>query len=86
MRYHHIMNPHTGYPANSGLCSVTIVSDNGLLSDALSTACFVLGAEDGMTLAKQYDVEALFVTTEQEIIMTDGMEKIFTPVSGSSTQ
>ena len=86
VRYHHIMNPHTGYPANSGLCSVTIVSDNGLLSDALSTACFVLGAEDGMTLAKQYDVEALFVTTEQEIIMTDGMEKIFTPVSGSSTQ
>lgn len=81
IRYHHIMNPHTGYPADSGLCSVTIVSDNGLLSDALSTACFVLGEKDGLALAKQYHAEALFVTTEQELVMTEGMKKLFTPAS-----
>lgn len=81
VRYHHIMDPHTGYPADSGLCSVTIVSDNGLLSDALSTACFVLGSEKGLALAEQYSAEALFVTTEQELIMTDGMKEIFTPVT-----
>lgn len=76
-RYHHIMNPMTGYPADSGLCSVTIVSDSGLLSDALSTACFVLGPEKGLQLAQRMDVEALFVTTEQEIIMTEGMIEYF---------
>lgn len=84
VRYHHIMNPHTGYPADSGLCSVTIVSDNGLLSDALSTACFVLGAEDGLALAEQYGVEALLVTNELEFIMTEGMKELFTPLSDTT--
>lgn len=76
-RYHHIMDPDTGYPADNGLCSVTIVSDSGLLSDALSTACFVLGAEEGIRLAEHYGAEALFVTMEQELVMTDGMKKLF---------
>ena len=76
-RYHHIMNPHTGYPAESGVSSVTILCKSGLLSDALSTACFVLGVEEGMELVRQYDAEALFVSTEGEIAMTDGMKKYF---------
>lgn len=76
-RYHHIMNPDNGYPADSGLCSVTVVSDNGLLSDALSTACFVLGAEEGIKLVEHYGADALFVTMEQEFVMTDGMKKLF---------
>lgn len=78
VRYHHIMNPKTGYPADSGVCSVTILSDSGLLSDALSTACFVLGVEEGMKLAEAFDVEALFVTQELEVFMTEGMEQYFT--------
>lgn len=79
IRYHHIMDPLTGYPANSDVCSVTIVSDSGLLSDALSTACFVLGSEEGLRLAEEFDVKALFVTRDMEIIMTQGMESIFIP-------
>lgn len=77
VRYHHIMNPGTGYPANSGVCSVTILSDSGLLSDALSTACYVLGVEEGMKLAEAFGVEALFVTQELEIFMTAGMKEYF---------
>ena len=77
VRYHHIMNPKTGYPANSGVCSVTILSDSGLLSDALSTACYVLGVEEGMKLAEAFGVEALFVTQELEIFMTAGMKEYF---------
>lgn len=77
VRYHHILDPATGCPADSGLASVTVLTKNGLLSDALSTACFVLGKEQGMLLAKQYDAEALFVDKNGEISMTPGMEALF---------
>ena len=76
-RYHHIMNPMNGYPSESGLCSVTILSKSGLISDALSTACFVLGEEAGLELVKEMGAEALFVTTDLKIIMTEGMNKYF---------
>ncbi len=78
-RYHHIIDPATGIPADSGVRSVTVLTREGLLSDALSTACFVLGAGKGMELAQQYGAEALFVTAEGEIVMTEGMENLFVP-------
>lgn len=77
VRYHHIMDPATGYPARAGLCSVTIVSDSGLLCDALSTACFVLGREKGMALAIECGAEALFVEEDGSITMTDGMKNLW---------
>lgn len=76
-RYHHIFNPVTGYPADSGLISVTIISDNGLLTDALSTACFVMGLEDGMLYAEEKGVEAIFVTSDKEVYVTKGLKKNF---------
>lgn len=66
-RYHHILNPETGYPVDNGLVGVTIVSDSGLLSDALSTACFVLGIEKGSALAAEYGCTAIFVTADKKI-------------------
>ena len=77
VRYHHILDPATGYPARSGLCSVTILCDSGMLADALSTACFVLGPERGMALAENYGAEALFVREDGELQMTEGMKEIF---------
>ena len=77
VRYHHILDPVTGCPARSGLCSVTIVYDNGLLADALSTACFVLGAEQGLALAEAYGAEALLVEEDGTLYMTEGMQEIF---------
>ena len=79
VRCHHIRDPATGMPADSAVHSVTILAKDGLLSDALSTACFVLGAGKGMELARQYGAEALFVTTEGEIVMTEGMGEFFSP-------
>lgn len=76
VRYHHILDPSTGYPARSGLCSVTIVCDSGLQADALSTACFVLGAERGLALAEKYGAEALFVDEDGVLYMTEGMKEI----------
>ncbi len=70
-RYHHIINPLTGYPTGCAEndtkdypASVTIISDSGLLSDALSTACFVLGETDGRELAKKYDAD-IYVIPEK---------------------
>lgn len=77
VRYHHLIDPATGYPARSGLSSVTILTKSGFLSDALSTACFVLGEEKGMELAKQYAVEAIFVREDGSISMTEGMQAYF---------
>lgn len=77
VRYHHIIDPATGYPADSGVAGVTILSRDGFLSDALSTACFILGAERGIPLAEHYGAEALFVGKDGSIIMTDGMRECF---------
>lgn len=73
-RYHHILDPDTGLPVENGLVSVTVISDSGLLSDALSTACFVLGAEGGAKLAAKYGCEAIFITENKKVICTDGIK------------
>lgn len=71
--YHHILDPETGYPAESGLKSVTIIADNGLYSDALSTACFVLGIEKSKDLLKEYNAEAIFVDNENNVYVPSSL-------------
>lgn len=77
-RYHHILDPATGYPAVSDVRGVTILARDGLLSDGLSTACFLLGPVRGMDLAAEYGVEVLFVMSDGSIVMSEGMEAYFT--------
>ena len=79
VRYHHIIDPRTGYPARSGLRSVAVHATNGALSDALSTALFILGVEKSMALYENstLDFEAVFVTDSGEIIATPGLEGSF---------
>lgn len=76
-RYHHIFDPRTGRPAKSGLISVTIISEYGLDSDALSTACFVLGLEEGMALVKKYHAEAIFIDEQKKVTITEGLKDSF---------
>lgn len=74
-RYHHIIDPRTGYPADNELMSVTIICENGLQSDGMSTACFVLGLDKGMKYANKKDVEAIFVTKDKKVYTTKGLQK-----------
>lgn len=76
--YHHILDPDTGYPAESGLVSVTVWSSSGVLSDALSTACFVLGMEDSLPVLEQFQSGAVFITTDHEIYITENLAETFT--------
>lgn len=73
--YHHIINPKTGYPAKSGLLSVTIIADKGIIADGLSTACFVLGKEKTLELynSKKFDFEAVLIEDNGNIITTDNV-------------
>lgn len=77
--YWHILDPFTGYPADSGLQSVTIVGREGKMCDALSTSLFVMGAQG----AEQYwrengGFEMLLVTDSGEILITEGIAENFT--------
>lgn len=77
--YHHLLNPETGYPYDNGLIAVTIISDESVDGDALSTTCFALGLEDGMKLAESLDnVQAFFVTSDYEIHYTKDFQKEIT--------
>ena len=75
--YFHILDPKTGYPAQGDLASVTVVCDSGLLSDALSTACFVLGYEKSLPLLKQYKANAVFITEDRNVRVTPGLDGFF---------
>lgn len=75
VRYHHIMDPFTGFPANRGLASVTIVSDNSAQGDALTTTCLLLGPEDGLALVESIPgVEGLFIGEDGEEWFSSGFE------------
>lgn len=72
--YHHILNPKTGYPYDNSLVSVTIISDQSVDGDALSTTCFALGLEDGLKFAEKKGVQAVFITEDYELHYTDGFQ------------
>lgn len=79
--YHHILNPKTGYPSENQLMGVTIVSERSIDGDAMSTAIFVLGLENGKELiGKLEGIEAIFITSNDEVHISEKYkdEAIFT--------
>ncbi len=74
-RYHHILDPKTGYPADNGLISVSIICPDGTLADALSTTLFVLGKDGAIEYWLSYGgFEMILVTNDGKVTVTDGLK------------
>lgn len=81
--YHHIIDPRTGYPAESGLASVTIVSADGTMADAYATALFVMGLDAATDFwrAQAGAFEAIFIESDGRVTITEGIAAHYTPDS-----
>lgn len=76
--FHHILSPKTGYPVENELSSVTIISDNSMDCDALSTTTFSLGTKEGIKLIESLsNTEAIFITKDKKIYLTPGIKDSF---------
>ncbi len=79
--YHHIIDPTSGYPAESGLISVTIVSESGVLADALSTSLFIMGKEKAVEFWQAHQDEFDFILCQEDgsLVVSGGLEGKFKP-------
>lgn len=84
-RYHHILNATTGYPATSEFKSVTVVCESGLISNALSTVCYIAGYRKSIEILKKFDAEAVFIFNNNAVRVTDGLSGKFTVTDDSYT-
>ena len=78
VRYHHILNPKTGYPYETDITGVSIIADNSIDADALSTLTFTKGLKDGLKFVEDLDnVDAIFITNDKQIYMTENIKNNF---------
>ncbi len=82
-RRHHIINPTTGYPVESGLISVTVVADSAMIADGLSTAIFAAGMDKGLGYLTHFPgVDVVLVDNRQRIFITRGLKETYQTVEG----
>lgn len=81
VRYHHILNPRTGWPEQSGLMSVSVVCKDGAVADFLSTTLFLRGRQGLDSLRGVYDYEYVAVDSDYNIFVSDGLTGAFRPNS-----
>ncbi|HEL9599178.1 TPA: FAD:protein FMN transferase [Streptococcus suis] len=78
VKYHHILDPKTGYPVENDISGVTVFSKTSVQGDALSTTLFLLGVEKGLNFINQIDgVEAVFIDKEQGVHLSEGLKESF---------
>ena len=77
-RQHHILDPHSNTSA-SDVASVTVVADSAMVADALATAAFVLGPEQGLMLLSANDVSGCIMTPTAEMVYTAGWHALSSP-------
>jgi len=72
--YHHIIDPKTAAPAESGLVSVTVICKSGTLADCLSTSLFILGEEAAIEYYRSYEADMILVTEDNRVIVVGDIE------------
>ena len=78
VKYHHILNPETGYPYDTNISGISIIADKSIDADALSTLIFTKGLEDGLKMVDDMkNVEAVFVTNDKQVYITSGLKGNF---------
>ncbi|WP_138419985.1 FAD:protein FMN transferase [Aquibacillus sediminis] len=78
VKYHHILNPKDGYPYFNEIAGVSIISDQSIDGDALSTILFSKGIEGGLEYINNIeDAEAIFISMDQHVYLTDGLNQAF---------
>jgi FAD:protein FMN transferase len=77
-RYHHILDPDTGYPVENELASVSIVADQAIVADVFSTIVFALGVTKGMSLLESIPkIDGVLVTKGRKVLVTSGLMPSF---------
>lgn len=86
IRYHHILSPHTGYPAKTGIASVAVIAQDGLCADILSTALFVMGKEKAAALyqssGEALAFETVLIMENGNIFCSEKIANAFSPIAG----
>ncbi|NOZ69463.1 MAG: FAD:protein FMN transferase, partial [Deferribacteres bacterium] len=73
-RYFHILDPGTGFPAETDLISVTVIAPEGYVTDSLATAVFVLGVEKGMKLLESMGIDGVLICADKKILLTENLK------------
>ncbi len=85
-KYHHILDPHSGYPVDNELLSISIVTPSGIKADAWSTLVFSAGLIRGMKLLESTeDMEGIFITKDKKIYISSGLKDSFNLISSDFT-
>ncbi|RKD33208.1 FAD:protein FMN transferase [Thermohalobacter berrensis] len=78
IRYHHILDRNTGYPARNEVAGVSVITDNSMVADALSTALFVLGVDKGLELVESMEnVDVIYITKDYKVYISSGIKDNF---------
>ncbi len=83
VRYHHIFDPKTGYPAQNELRAVTVSDASSTRADAMTTALFVMGLEEGLAFCEAQEIDAAFLTKDHKIYVTEGLKGNLTLAEGA---
>ncbi len=76
--YHHILDPKTLAPAQSGLVSVSVVGESGTLADGYSTALFIMGEQKALEFCAAHDIECILITEDGRVVVSEGLKGNFT--------